>query len=61
MNKSSNVIKLIVKNVGFNQVCNALLDSGYTIDKKDNDLQTVKTELKSYLMETNSESLKEGD
>ena len=29
-------------------MCNALLDSGYVIDKKDNDLQTVRTEVKDY-------------
>lgn len=28
------------------QVCTALLDAGYVIDKKDNDLYTVKTEFK---------------
>ena len=39
---------IIVKNVGFNQVCNALLDSGYKIEKKDADLQTVRTEAKQY-------------
>jgi hypothetical protein len=30
------------------QVCNALLDSGYVIDKKDNDLLTVSTMQKAY-------------
>lgn len=30
------------------EVCNLLLDKGYTIDKKDNDLQTVKTEETQY-------------
>jgi hypothetical protein len=44
--KDANVI--IVKGVDFKEVCNALLDSGYTIDKKDNDLQTASTEAKSY-------------
>lgn len=44
--KDANVI--IVKKVGFLEVCNALLDSGYTISKKDNDLQTVSTESKAY-------------
>lgn len=37
---------IVVKNVGFIQVCNALMDAGYVIEKKDNDLQTVKTEFK---------------
>ncbi|MFZ1785378.1 MAG: hypothetical protein WAU23_09235 [Ferruginibacter sp.] len=44
--KDVNVI--IVKDVGFLEVCNALLDSGYTISKKDNELQTVSTESKAY-------------
>ena len=44
--KDANVI--IVKKIGFLEVCNALLDSGYTISKKDNDLQTVSTENKEY-------------
>lgn len=44
--KDANVI--IVKGVDFKEVCNALLDSGYTIDKKDNELQTASTEAKSY-------------
>lgn len=44
--KDANVI--IVKKVGFLEVCNALLDSGYTISKKDNELQTVSTESKLY-------------
>ena len=39
---------IIVKKVGFLEVCNALLDSGYTISKKDNELQTVSTENKEY-------------
>ena len=44
--KDANLI--IVKKIGFLQVCNALLDSGYTISKKDNELQTVSTENKQY-------------
>jgi hypothetical protein len=32
-----------VKNTDFNKVCNALLDAGFTIDKKDNDLKTADT------------------
>ncbi len=43
---NANVI--IVKNVGFNEICNALLDSGYSIEKKDQELQTVRTEPKNY-------------
>lgn len=39
---------IVVKGVGFLQVCNALLDAGYTIEKKDNELQTAKTELRLY-------------
>lgn len=41
--KDASVIK--VKGVGFLEVCNALLDSGYTIASKDNDLQTAKTDI----------------
>ncbi len=44
--KKANTI--IVHGVTFSEVCNALLDSGYNIDKKDNDLQTVRTEAKQY-------------
>lgn len=44
--KGDNLI--IVKGVSFMQVCNALLDSGYSIEKKDDQLQTVKTEFKEY-------------
>lgn len=39
---------ILVKGVSFDQACNALLDKGYLIDKKDNDLQTAKTEAKNY-------------
>lgn len=39
---------IIVKNVSFLDVCNSLLDNGYLIEKKDNDLQTVRTEAKQY-------------
>ncbi len=39
---------IVVKGVTFMQVCNALLDSGWTIEKKDNDLLTVKTESKAF-------------
>lgn len=37
---------ITVKGVGFMQVCNALMDAGFTIEKKDNELQTAKTEFK---------------
>lgn len=37
---------VLVKGVSFMQVCNSLLDAGYLIDKKDNDLQTVETKFK---------------
>jgi len=38
----------MLRPVSFNQVANALLDAGYLIDKKDNDLQTLKTEAKQF-------------
>lgn len=38
---------ITVKGVGFMQVCNALLDSGYNVKKKDNDLQTVESDFKN--------------
>lgn len=44
-NKGDNTI--MVKGVGFLQVCNALLDAGYIIERKDDTLQTVKTEFKN--------------
>lgn len=44
--KGDNLI--LVKGVSFMQVCSALLDSGYSIEKKDDQLQTVKTEFKEY-------------
>jgi len=39
---------ILVHGVTFAGVCNALLDSGYKISKKDNDLQTVETEERHY-------------
>lgn len=39
---------IVVKNVTFTEICNALLDSGYVIDKKDSELQTVRTEARQY-------------
>jgi hypothetical protein len=44
--KDANTI--IVKGVGFLQVCNNLLDSGWVIEKKDSELQTVRTESRDY-------------
>lgn len=44
-NKGDNTIS--VKGVGFIQVCNALLDFGYSIKKKDIDLHTVETDFKN--------------
>jgi hypothetical protein len=43
-----NAKTIIVKHATFLQVCGAILDNGYTIDKKDNDLQTVRTEYREY-------------
>ncbi len=39
---------IIVKGVSFMEVCTNLLDKGYSIDKKDTELQTVKTEETQY-------------
>ncbi len=47
-NIPSSVNTILVKDLKFIDVCNALLDSGYTIEKKDNDLQTVETALRPY-------------
>src|SRR5687767_1194682 len=43
-----NANTIVIKNVSFTEVCMRLLDSGYVIDKKDNDMQTVRTESKVY-------------
>lgn len=43
-----NAKTIIVKNVSFTEVCNQLLDKGYILDKKDDQLQTVRTEPKVY-------------
>lgn len=40
--------QIIVKGVTFAELCSKLLDAGYLIEKKDTDLQTVKTEPKIY-------------
>jgi hypothetical protein len=39
---------IIVTGVTFSEVCNALLDARYAIDRKDSDLQTIRTEAKAY-------------
>jgi hypothetical protein len=39
---------ITARNVTFLKVCNSLLDSGYVISKKDNDLLTVSTESRQY-------------
>lgn len=44
--KGTNTIA--VDGVGYMEVCKALLDSGYLIGYKDNDLQTAKTEPRDY-------------
>lgn len=44
--KNTNVIS--VKGVGYDQILERLLDSGYVIERRYNDLQTVKTEPKQY-------------
>ena len=43
-----NVNVILVKGVSFKDVCNRLLDSGYSMQTKDNYLQTVRTEPKQY-------------
>jgi hypothetical protein len=43
-----NAKTIIVKGVTFEQVCEQLLDKGYNIEKKDDQLQTVRTEAKKY-------------
>lgn len=47
-NIPSNVNTVLVKDLKFIDICRAFLDSGYTIEKKDNDLQTVETAIKQY-------------
>jgi|SRR5688572_33339120 len=39
---------ILVKGVSFTEICTALLDAGYSIEKKDSELQTVRTEPKKY-------------
>ncbi|MBS1668371.1 MAG: hypothetical protein JST58_13425 [Bacteroidetes bacterium] len=39
---------IVVKKISFIEICNALLDAKYSIAQKDNDLQTLKTELREY-------------
>lgn len=49
----SNAIK--VNGVGFMEACTRLLDMGYLIDKKDNDLMTAQTTYKHYVNSYNAE------
>lgn len=44
----ANANTILVKGVTFKSVCMSLLDSGYVIDKKDADLETVSTKPKEY-------------
>jgi hypothetical protein len=46
---------IIVKGVMFMESCNALLDKGYFIEKKVNDLQIATTEYKEYAKHWNAE------
>lgn len=39
---------VIIKGVSFDQLCNTLLDSGYAIASKQNDIQQVTTEMRQY-------------
>ena len=39
---------IIVKNISFLRICNSLLDSGYNIHKKDNELMTAETDQRHY-------------
>lgn len=50
--KKANLV--IVKGVSFQQVCQQLVDLGYNIEKKDNDLHTVRTEYKEYTKSFNA-------
>lgn len=43
-----NANAIVVKGVTFQEVCIRLLDSGYAIEKKDEQLQTIRTEPKRY-------------
>jgi len=45
---------IIVKHVGFLEVCNMLLDKNYKIEKKDNELQTVETTQTEYIKSFNA-------
>jgi hypothetical protein len=40
--------QIIIQGVGFTELCTRLLDAGYQIEKRDTELQTVKTEPKIY-------------
>jgi hypothetical protein len=39
---------IVVRNISFNSICSTLLDSGYLLDRKDADLQTVSTQPRAY-------------
>lgn len=39
---------ILISDISFNEVCEALLDANYFIEKKDNELKTVRTEAKNY-------------
>lgn len=52
-----NANTIIVKGITFKQACMSLLDSGYVIDKKDNDLETVSTKPRQYPKLWNAEYL----
>lgn len=43
-----NAKTIVVKNVSFADVCGQLLDKGYSIEKKDDQLQTLRTENRKY-------------
>lgn len=49
-----NAKTIIVKNVSFAEVCSQLLDKGYIIEKKDDHLQTVRTEQRRYTIGWNA-------
>lgn len=46
---------IIVKNVSFTDACNMLLDKGYLIERKDNELQTATTTARPYPSGWNAE------
>lgn len=52
-----NANTIIIKGVTFKQVCMSLLDSGFVIDKKDSDFETVSTKPKEFPKLWNAEYL----